>query len=83
MFQFDAQDLSIRPETRLVIDALDPGCDGWTLALWFARPHAGLNDLAPVDLLHSDLPAVLEVANADRADRTDRTGHRTGLLAPG
>jgi hypothetical protein len=76
MFQFDARDLSIRPETRLVIEALGSGGDGWTLARWFAHPHAGLNELAPVDLLHSDLPAVLEVANADRA------GHTVGRHTP-
>ena len=66
MFQFDPVDLSIRAGPRQVVDEFHGNCDGWTLAAWFARPNGWLSDIAPVDLIACDLPAVLNAARADR-----------------
>jgi hypothetical protein len=66
MFQFNLRDLSIKPGPAEVVEALGADFDGWALAAWFARPNSWLNDAMPVDLLESDLPAVLEAARADR-----------------
>lgn len=66
MFQFELRDLSVRPGPRRVLAELGTSFDGWTLALWFARPDAGLGNRKPVDLVDSDLPAVLEAARLER-----------------
>jgi hypothetical protein len=71
MFQFDPVDLTIQPGPRQVVNEMHGDCDGWTLAVWFAEPNGWLNDRAPVDLVATDLPAVL---NAARADRFVETG---------
>jgi len=65
MFQFDPLDLSIRDTPQQVAAHLAGGLDGWALALWFALPNRCLAGWRPVDLLHSNLPAVLRAA-ADR-----------------
>lgn len=66
MFQFELRDLSLKSAPRQVLAELCAEFDGWTLATWFAQPNCWLNDLRPVDVLDSDLPAVLEAARADR-----------------
>ena len=66
MFQFELRDLSTKAAPRQVLAELSHGFDGWTLAVWFARPNPCLNGQRPVDLLDSNLPAVLD------ADRTAR-----------
>ena len=66
MFQFDLGDLSIKPEPRLVLAELASEFDGWALATWFAQPNTWLNAQRPLDLLESNLPAVLAAARVDR-----------------
>jgi hypothetical protein len=71
MFQFDAHDLSTRQAPRQVLARLSTEFDGWELAWWFAEPHARLNHRRPVDLLDSNLHAVLDAADADRRTAAD------------
>lgn len=68
MFQFDLRRLSVQRAPQRVREELLGACalDGWDCAMWFARPNAGLNHSAPVDLLANDLQGVLDVARADR-----------------
>ena len=66
MFQFELRDLSVKPATRQVLAELGSGFDGWSRAVWFARPNSWLNFQSPVDLLATRLPDVLEAARADR-----------------
>jgi len=65
MFQFDPVDLSLGGAAQQVLRELTPGRDGWALARWFAQPQRRLDGQRPVDLLHSDLPAVLRAARAE------------------
>ena len=66
MFQFELRDLSVKPGPRQVVAELARVFDGWTLAVWFAHANSWLQGRRPVDLLDSQLPAVLEAARADR-----------------
>ena len=66
MFQFELRDLTIRPGPQQVLAELAAVFDDWSIAAWFARPNAWLDDRKPVDLLDLDLPAVLNAARADR-----------------
>ena len=66
MFQFELRDLSVNPATQQVLAALGCGFDGWSSAAWFARPNSCLNFQAPVDLLATRLPDVLDAARTDR-----------------
>lgn len=66
MFQFDLRDLSVKPVPQQVRTVLSAEFHGWTLAAWFTQGNAWLNHRRPVDLLDTDLPAVLEAARADR-----------------
>jgi len=66
MFQFDLADLSLKRGPHKVLDELSADFDGWTRAAWFARPTAWLQGRRPVDLLESNLAAVLGAARADR-----------------
>lgn len=66
MFQFELRDLSIKRAHRPVLAELMPVFDNWSLADWFARPNSWLFDQSPVQLLGSNLPAVLAAARADR-----------------
>lgn len=66
MFQFELRDLSVKHGHRKVLAELFPVFNGWTLAAWFARPNSWLDDRRPVDMLDSNLAAVLEAARVDR-----------------
>lgn len=66
MFQFDLRDLSTKHGPRQVLNELGTAFDGWELAVWFVQPNSWLNDRSPVDLLDTQLSAVLEAARADR-----------------
>jgi hypothetical protein len=66
VFQFDLEDLSLRPEPGEVFAELKPAFEGWALAAWFARRNSFLEGRRPVDLLPSSLGAVLQAARADR-----------------
>lgn len=66
MFQFDLRNLSIRPGPQQVLAELAAEFDGWALATWFAQPNCWLDGAVPVDLLDSNLAAVLVAARTDR-----------------
>lgn len=66
MFQFELRDLSVKPSVRQVQRELAEAFDGWTIAVWFAQRNAWLGEERPVDLLDSQLSAVLHAARADR-----------------
>ena len=66
MFQFVPGALAVKPGPRQVLAELSRVYDGWTLAVWFARPNSWLNGCRPVDRLDADLPTVLAAARADR-----------------
>ncbi|MDP3824801.1 MAG: hypothetical protein Q8R33_25295 [Burkholderiales bacterium] len=66
MFQFELRDLSIKTLHRPVLAELTPVFDNWSLADWFARPNSWLCNQSPVQVLGSNLPAVLAAARADR-----------------
>lgn len=66
MFQFDLGDLSLKPGPGIVLAELKEVFNGWELAAWFSRPNSSLNGSRPVDMVDSDLPAVLGAARTDR-----------------
>jgi len=66
MFQFDPRDLAVKPGLRQTSWSLAADFDGWALAAWFASGNTWLGGHRPLDLLESDLPAVLDAARADR-----------------
>ena len=66
MFQFELRDLSIKTLHRPVLAELTPVFDNWSLADWFVRPNSWLCEQSPVQVLGSNLPAVLAAARADR-----------------
>ena len=68
MFQFDLRRLSVQRAPQRVRAELLGACalSDWECATWFARPNTALNLRAPVDLLVTDLPGVLDAARADR-----------------
>lgn len=67
MFQFDPDDLSIRPGPQHVLAELAPVFDGLALAMWFAQPNGWLHGARPVDLLDTHLDRVILAAGADRS----------------
>jgi Protein of unknown function (DUF2384) len=62
MFQFDADTLALMPGAQRVRSSLPPLWSEWLLAFWFAAPNDQLDGRRPVDLLESDLDAVLLAA---------------------
>lgn len=66
MFQFDLHDLTVKPAARQVQAELAQVFDGWAIAVWFAQRNSWLDERKPVDLLDTELPAVLHAARADR-----------------
>jgi hypothetical protein len=66
MFQFGLNDLSLKPSPRQVRAALGEEFNGWTVAAWFVEPNVWLARRRPIDLLESELEAVLLAARADR-----------------
>ena len=66
MFQFELRNLSVKPATHQVLAALDCGFDGWSCAVWLARPNSCLNFRTSVDLLATRLADVLVAARTDR-----------------
>jgi hypothetical protein len=72
MFQFDPLALTLREAPRRVLDELRGGFDGWDLAHWHVQANEALGGQRPLDLLDTDLPAVLTAARACVRQRTDR-----------
>jgi hypothetical protein len=65
MFQFELSDLSLKVEPGRVRAELGEEFDGWTVSAWFVEPNAWLARRRPIDLLESDIEAVLLAARAD------------------
>jgi hypothetical protein len=66
MFQFELDDLRIRPAALKVRAELAAEFDGWEVASWFSQANAYLRDRRPVDLLDSSLREVLAAARIER-----------------
>ena len=66
MFQFDLENMSIRPACAAVVDELKTVFDDWELSLWFATPNIWLADAVPAAVITVDRFAVLQAARADR-----------------
>jgi hypothetical protein len=64
MFQFDADDLSLKPDAQSVRAELPSLWSGWTTASWFAAPNSLLGDLCPADMLLADPQAALQAARS-------------------
>jgi hypothetical protein len=65
MFQFEPCDMTLRPAPCQVRAELGAEFDGWSVCAWFVEPNAWLARRRPLDLLGSDLEAVLRAARAD------------------
>lgn len=66
MFQFEPSTMSLRSGPRQVSLEIRGVFDDWDLAQWFVEPNSWLHDATPIDLMESDLAAVLQAARADR-----------------
>lgn len=64
MFQFGADDLGLKIGAQRVRAELPSLWSGWTLASWFAEANVRLEGCSPVDMLDSDLDAVMRVARS-------------------
>lgn len=80
MFQFDADELTLKLRAQQVRAELPSRWSGWMQASWFASPHAWLEGRRPVEVLDSDLQAVLWAAQSSACAEklplsTARRGH--------
>jgi hypothetical protein len=66
VFQFSADDLSLRACVSAATAELAPVFDDWELLSWFTQPNCWLQDAAPVAMLDVDALAVSRAARADR-----------------
>lgn len=64
MFQFDANDLTLKTSAQSVRAELPSLWSGWMLASWFAGPNAQLDGRSPADVLDSDPDAVMRTARS-------------------
>jgi hypothetical protein len=84
MFQFNADDLTLRPGPQRVRAELPTHWSGWMRASWFAAPHAWLDGRRPVDVLDSDIDAVLRAAQSLAwAEELPLSAMRPGATDPG
>ncbi|MDB5858913.1 MAG: hypothetical protein JWQ76_2602 [Ramlibacter sp.] len=66
LFQFELADMTLRRGASEVVAELAGAFDDLELAAWLTRPNCWLGDAAPVAVLDTDQPAVLQAARADR-----------------
>jgi hypothetical protein len=66
MFQFEQPSLRVKAGPRRVCAELAREFRGSALASWFTQPNTWLGDRRPVEVLDSNLPAVLAAARAGR-----------------
>jgi len=64
MMQFHLDDMSLNPVVRQVRKELGDVLDGWELASWFVSRNDKLDERRPLDLMASELPAVLWAARS-------------------
>lgn len=73
MFQFDPNDLSVRPGSQRVRDELPVLWSGWNQASWFASPNIWLGGCTPVAVIHLALADTEAAARAWRPEPQRRT----------
>jgi hypothetical protein len=66
LFQFEVSDMTLRRGVSEVIAELTGAFDDLELAAWFAQPNGWLGNAAPLAVIETDQPAVLQAARADR-----------------
>jgi hypothetical protein len=66
MFQFEPSTMVLRDGARRVLRELGGVFDDQELAAWFVQPNCWIQDAMPIDLVGTDLTAVLHAARADR-----------------
>lgn len=66
MFQFDAPGLDVNAASSRVLAEFDRSLDGWALGMWFSQRSQWLAQRPPLELLHVNLPRVLEAARIDK-----------------
>ncbi len=66
LFQFDLDDMSIRPAVGAVLQELSPAFEPAVLAQWLATPNAWLAGETPLRRLGQDPELIAEAARADR-----------------
>lgn len=66
LFQFSRSDMMPHRQLRPVFAELTSVYDPWEMGNWFVRPNPWLVHRMPLDVLLSDLSAVLHAARADR-----------------
>ena len=66
LFQFSRHNIAPLHRLQPVLMELNAVFDAWGLANWFATPNPWLAEKLPVEVLMTDLPAVLHAARADR-----------------
>lgn len=66
LFQFDLDDMSIRPAVITLLGELSPVMENDELAAWFVTRNEWLSDAAPIEMMEADIQAVLDPARADR-----------------
>ncbi|MDB5955241.1 MAG: hypothetical protein JWP60_1849 [Ramlibacter sp.] len=66
LFQFRIADMTLRGGAREVMAELAGAFDDLDLAAWFASPNCWLDNVAPVVVIETNQPAVLQAARADR-----------------
>lgn len=67
MFQFDLDKLSLKTGPQRVRAELDTAMTGWEVAQWFATPNPTLQDRTPVDLIDTQIVAVMAAARLAHA----------------
>jgi hypothetical protein len=69
MFQFNPDDLSVRPGSQRVRDELPVLWSGWNQACWFASPNHWLGGRTPVEMIDAAPRDLEEAARAWRPQR--------------
>jgi hypothetical protein len=65
-FQFDFDDMTVRPGIREVIAELRAPFDDWELAQWFTRTNNWLDGRSPAEAIAANPADVLQAARAGR-----------------
>jgi hypothetical protein len=66
LFQFNTGNMTLCPGVSEILGELVDVFDDWEISHWFASPNSWLDDVAPVDMIAHDHPAVHDAARADR-----------------
>ena len=66
LFQFDQEQMTIKPAVSALLAELAPRINGNELAVWFVSPNECLSGATPLEAIEVDFAAVLKAASADR-----------------